>query len=231
MPDRLIVTEENELKEISVTELPQQPGFIRVIAKIISFVFHPLFIPVYLTYFIFTVRAYQFAGLDAWTRTLKLLLVFITCSFFPLISVLLLRALGFVNSVYLKTQKDRIVPYIICMTFYFSVWYYFKKNHEVDDLVSMGLAIFNASVAGFILNIFMKVSMHAIAMGVMVTFVALLAFHESVSMSFYLSIALLIAGLVCTSRLIVSDHRPSEIYIGFIAGVLSQLAAQYFVGS
>jgi hypothetical protein len=231
MPDRLIVTEENELKEISVPEVLPQPAWIRVIARIISFIFHPLFIPVYITYFIFTVRAYQFASLDPWIKTLKLLLVFITCSFFPLISVLLLRALNFIDSIYLKTQKDRIIPYIICMTFYFSVWYYFKKNHEVVDLVSMGLAIFNASVAGFILNIFMKVSMHAIAVGVMTTFVAILVFHESVNMSLYLSISLLIAGLVCTSRLIVSDHRPAEIYIGFIAGVLSQLAAQYFVNS
>jgi hypothetical protein len=77
----------------------------------------------------------------------------------------------------------------------------------------------------------MKVSMHAIAMGVMTTFIAILTFHETVNLSLYLSIALFISGLVCTSRLIVSDHRPAEIYVGFIAGVLSQLAAQYFVNS
>ena len=99
----------------------------------------------------------------------------------------------------------------------------------MTDLVSMGLAIFNASVAGFLLNIIMKVSMHAIAMGVMTTFIAILTFHETVNLSLYLIIAMLIAGFVCTSRLIVSDHRPKEIYIGFIAGVLSQLAAQYFI--
>jgi len=231
MPDRLIVTEENQLKEVSVPDSPSQPAWIRFIATIISYVFHPLFIPVYLTYFVFTTRAYQFAGIDPWAKTLKLLLVFITCCFFPLISVLLLKALNFIESIYLKTQKDRIIPYIICMTFYFSVWYYFKKNHEVADLVSMALAIFNASVAGFLLNIIIKVSMHAIAVGVMTTFIAILAFHETVNLSLYLSIAFFIAGIVCTSRMIVSDHRPGEIYIGFIAGILSQLAAQYFVNS
>lgn len=231
MPDRLVITGESQLKEISVPELPQQPTWIRVIAKIISYVFHPLFIPIYITFFIFTIRGYQFAGIDPWMKTLKLLLIFITCTLFPLISVLLLKALNFIDSVYLKTQKDRIVPYIICMTFYFSVWYYFRKNHEVPDLISMALAIFNASVAGFLLNIVMKVSMHAIAAGVMTTFIAILAFQESVSLSLYLSAAILVSGIVCTSRLIVSDHRPGEIYIGFIAGVLSQLAAQYFVNS
>ena len=149
----------------------------------------------------------------------------------PLVSVLLLRALNFIDSIYLKTQRDRIVPYIISMTFYFAVWIYFKKNHFETDLVRMSLGIFNASVAGFLLNIIMKVSMHAIAVGVMTTFVAILTFTETVNLSLYMSVALLIAGFVCTARLIVSDHRPKEIYIGFIAGVLSQLAAQYFVNS
>jgi hypothetical protein len=117
------------------------------------------------------------------------------------------------------------------MTFYFSVWYYFKKNHYVNDLVSMSMAIFNASVFGFLVNISMKVSMHAISVGVMATFLALLAFTDSSSFSLYLSIAVLIAGVVCTSRLIVSDHSQREIYYGLLIGIFSQLAAHYFVNA
>ena len=231
MPDRLIITEENQLKEVSISETPHQPVWVRTIAKIISYIFHPLFIPVYVAYFVMQVRSYEFAGLDDWNRTLKLLLIVVSCTFVPLVSVLLLRGLNFIDSIFLKTQKDRIIPYIICMTFYFSIWYYFKKNHEIKDLVSMSMGIFNASVFGFLVNILMKVSMHAIAVGVMSTFVALMAFTDTVSYSFYLSVAILIAGLVCTSRLIISDHRPKEIYYGFLIGVFSQLAAHYFVYS
>ena len=231
MPDRLIVTEENQLKEVSVPELPPQPAWIRVIAKIVSYIFHPLFLPLYMTYFILEVRSYQFAVIDPWAKTLRFLLIAISCTFMPLVSVLLLRALNFIDSIYLKTQRDRIAPYMICMIFYFGVWVYFKKNHIETDLVRMALALFNASVAGFLLNIVMKVSMHAIAVGVMTTLIAILAFNETVNLSLYLSLALFISGIVCTSRLIISDHRPKEIYIGFVAGVLSQLAAQYFVNS
>ncbi len=231
MPDRLIITEENQIKEVSIPETPDQPAWVRLLAKIISYIFHPLFIPVYLAYFIMQVRSYEFAGLDDWNRTLKLLVFIVSCSFVPLVTVLLLRGLNFIDSIFLKTQKDRIAPYIICMIFYFSVWYWFKKNHEIKDLLSMSMAVFNASVFGFLVNIFMKVSMHAIAVGVMCTFIALLGFTDTVSYSFYLSVAVLIAGVVCTSRLIVSDHSPIEIYFGFLIGVFSQLAAHYFVNS
>ena len=229
MPDRLIITEENQLKEISIPERPFQPAWLRAIAKFVSFVFHPLFIPLYLTYFIMTFRSYEFGGLDDWGRLTRLLQVFVNCTFLPLISILLLRALKFIDSVYLKTQKDRIIPYIICMIFYFWNWYAFKNNHEVNDIVSMSMAIFNASIFGFLVNISMKVSMHAIAVGAMTTFIALLAYTDSINYSFYLSIAILISGIVCTARLIVSDHRPKEIYYGFLIGILSQLAAHYFV--
>jgi hypothetical protein len=64
MPDRLIITEENQLKEVSIPETPRQPLWVQLLAKFISYVFHPLFIPVYLTYFIFEVHSYQFAGID-----------------------------------------------------------------------------------------------------------------------------------------------------------------------
>jgi len=231
MPDRIIITEENQLKEVSIPETPQQPFIIRLFAKFISYVFHPLFIPLYITYFIILIHSYQFAGINDWVNLRILLQVFVNCTFLPLASILLLKALNFVDSVFLKTQKDRIIPYIICMTFYFWNWYVFKNNHEVKDLVSMSMAIFNASVFGFLVNISMKVSMHAIAVGVMTTFIALLAFTDSSSFSLYLSIAVLLSGIVCTSRLIVSDHTQKEIYFGFLVGVFSQLAAHYFVNS
>jgi len=231
MPDRLIITDENQLKEVSIPERPRQPLPIQLSAKFISYVFHPLFIPLYITYFIIQIRSYQLAGINDWINLRILLQVFVNCTFLPLASILLLRALNFIDSVFLKTQRDRIIPYIICMIFYFWNWYVFKNNHEIKDLVSVSMAIFNASVLGFLVNISMKVSMHAISVGVLITFVALLAFSDSSSFSFYLSIAVLIAGIVCTSRLIVSDHSQKEIYYGFLVGILSQLAAHYFVNA
>ena len=231
MPDRLIITDENQLKEVSIPETPRQPLLIQLPAKFISYVFHPLFIPLYITYFIIQIRSYQLAGINDGVNLRILLQVFVNCTFLPLASILLLRALNFIDSVFLRTQRDRIIPYIICMIFYFWNWYVFKNNHEIKDLVSVSMAIFNASILGFLVNISMKVSMHAISVGVMTTFVALLAFSDSSSFSFYLSIAVLIAGIVCTSRLIVSDHSQKEIYYGFLIGILSQLAAHYFVNA
>jgi hypothetical protein len=44
-----------------------------------------------------------------------------------------------------------------------------------------------------------------------------------------LCIAIIIAGLVCTARLLISDHSTKEIYTGLMVGVLSQVVAAVVV--
>jgi hypothetical protein len=149
-------------------------------------------------------------------------------SFFPLVTTFLLKRLDFINSIYLKTQKDRIIPYIVCMIYYFWVWYVLYRQPEYPSaIVQFSLAIFIASIFGLMANIYIKISMHAISSGVMVTFIILQAFNGNDGFGIYISAALLITGLVCTSRFIVSDHTKKEVYGGLFAGVISQLIASW----
>ena len=226
----LITDNQNQLQENRTVVLAPQPEWLRAIAKIISFVFHPLFIPVYLSWFLVRIQPYLFASFSDWDKTMVMVRFIVMYTFFPLVTVLLARGLGFLKSVYLKTQRDRIIPYVACGVYYFWMWYVLRNQPEFPDMVvKLTLAIFLASSIGLIANIYMKVSMHAIAMGVMVVFMMLLAFSQSVNFGIYLSISLLIAGLVCTSRFIVSDHTQSEVYGGLMLGVTTQLIA-YWVG-
>ena len=97
-------------------------------------------------------------------------------------------------------------------------------------IVQLTMAIFIASSLGLIFNIYMKISMHAMSMGILVVFAGILASDLPANFTFYLSGALLIAGIVCTARLIVSDHTPKEIYIGLLVGAISQLLAVWADG-
>lgn len=227
---RLTSNEENEIQVTSISEKQQQPVLIKFLAAVFSFIFHPLFIPVYITLFLLWAHPYIFAGLDNWGKLGNLLQVFVNCTFLPLVSILLLRGLRFIDSIYLRTQKERIVPYMICMIFYFWNWYAFKNNHAPNEIQSLSLAVFIASILGFLANISFKISMHAIAVGVMSAFLFLFTFQDTTNLSVYLSTAFLITGIVCTSRLIITDHSSKEVYMGLLFGVISQLAAHYFAG-
>lgn len=229
MPTRLIVDEQNQLQQVGTSKQYGYPAFVTVAAKVFSFIFHPIFIPVYLSWFLVYQHQFLFSGFSEWDKTKLMLQFFVMYTFFPVVTTLLLKALGFIKSIFLKTQRDRIIPYVVSGIYYFWVWYVLRNQLQFPkEIVSFSLAAFIASSIGLIANIYLKISMHAIAVGVMCTFMALLAFTDSSNITLYVLIAFLITGIVCTARLLVSDHNQREVYIGLFIGIVSQVIAQYF---
>ena len=229
MSTKLVVDDHSQLQEVRIPEFEPQPAWLKIIAKVISIIFHPLFIPVYVSVFLVYIQSYFFSSLRPIEQKLLIPRFIVIYSVFPLVSVLLLKGLNFINSIQLKTQKERIIPYVICMVYYFGHWYFLKKEQLLPpDFILFTAAIFFACIGGFLANIVMKISMHTIAAGVMIAFVILLAFSQTSDFGIYVSVALVIAGLVCTARLIVSDHTQPEVYAGLIVGIAAQLIAKWF---
>jgi len=228
MDSHLVVDEKNELQELRPSR-PPQPAGLRIAAKIISYIFHPLFIPVYIAVFLVNIQPYLYSGMDPLERWIMLPRFVVMYTIFPLISTLLLKGLNFIGSIHLKTQRDRIIPYIICMVYYFGIWYFIKKGNAVPPFfITLTLAIFLACIAGFFANIFMKVSMHAIAAGLMSAFIILVGLNQDFDFGIYISIAVFLTGIICTARFIDSDHWPLEIYGGLLIGIVSLLLAAKF---
>jgi hypothetical protein len=202
------------------------PPVIKLIATICSYVFHPLFIPLYVTGFLLYWHPFVFAGFSPIAKTKLFASVALNLTFFPAITVFLLWRLKFVNSILLRTQKERIIPYAASMIFYFWGWYVFRNFNEIPDLQKQFLlGSFITVIAAWLANIYFKISMHALAMGGMALFMLYIAFSSEGGSGQYASLGLLIAGMVCTARMIVSDHKPVEIYSGLLIGIFCQLIA------
>lgn len=217
---------ENRIEEYREQGYKPQSKVLQLFAKVISYIFHPLFVPVYIIWFLISFQSGVFAGFSAFEKMLALLRFVIMYSFFPLVTILLAKGLGFINSIFLKTQKDRIIPYIVCNIYYFWMAYVLRNQPQFSGpIVQLAMAIFIASSIGLIVNTFMKVSMHAISIGVMLMFMSILAATLAINFTLYLSVAVLIGGVVCTSRLLVSDHTSKEVYAGLLLGAVSQLLA------
>jgi hypothetical protein len=110
-----------------------QYNALRPVAKFLSYVFHPIFIPIYVLVFLMRIQPYLFVGMNGLKKTFTIIQFGVMYAFFPVITALLLKALGFIDSIYMKTQKDRIIPYVICMIYYFWVWYVIKNQNVYPD--------------------------------------------------------------------------------------------------
>jgi hypothetical protein len=209
----------------------QHAGIIKFVAHIFSYIFHPIFIPVYITWFLTSVHPSYFSGFSMYQKNWLVLRVAYSMVFFPLITVLLLRALKFIDSFFLHTQKDRIIPYIACGIFYFWVYLVFKNQPNIPIVLTACIfSVFLASSAALIANIYLKISMHAIGMGGVIGILLIIMYSNTMLTTLPFSIAFLLTGLVCTSRLIVSNHQPKEIYLGVLLGIISQLIGAAVVG-
>ena len=205
------------------------PRWIEVSAKIISIVFHPLFVGVMMAFYLIFIHPSYFVGFSEKTKMLKLLAVINNNVFFPLLVVALLKGLGFSKSVFLTTQKERIVPYIASITFFFWTYYVFKNQPETPRIiVNMCRGMFFASSAALLLNNYYKISMHGIGVGGMMGLMVLTVFDGTLYSGLPLMVSALIAGLVLSSRKVVSDHQWFDLITGFLLGLTCQLVALWF---
>jgi hypothetical protein len=147
--------------------------------------------------------------------------------FYPALTVLLLKALGFIKSIFLKTQKERIVPYIAANIFYFWMFLVLKNQPEVPAiLTSFIFGVFIASSAALIANIYFKISMHALGVGALCGLMLIIIF-SGFSYAIFLAVmlTLIITGLVSSARMIISNHKPFDIYSGIFISILCQIIA------
>lgn len=220
---------------------------IRSVAQVVSLVFHPLLIVTYMLVTLLLINPYEF-GVNSISdpRSRELILrVFLSTFFIPAFSVAMLRLLGLISSMEMHSKEERIGPYIITGVFYLWMFRNFLDNENVPTIfTSLMLGAVIGLFTAFFINIFAKISAHAVGMGgLMATVViAMLAFNFDtfiisstilgtfeVSLGGLLMFMIVLAGLVGTARLILSAHRPSDLYGGYLVGFVSQLIALQFL--
>jgi hypothetical protein len=209
----------------------KHPGIVLLFAKVFSFIFHPLFIPLYVVYYIVFLHQGYFTGFSEKAKTWVLLRVALNMVFFPALTVLLLKGVGFIESIFLKKQRDRIIPYIAAGIFFFWMYLVFRNLPEIPKiLAAFTFGAFLASSAALIANIYFKISMHAIGCGGMLgLLIVVLNTNPLPPFTMPLIVAIFITGIVCTSRLIVSDHTQKDIYKGLLYGFFSQVISAAFL--
>jgi hypothetical protein len=214
---------------------------LRTIAHIISVLFHPLLIILYLLMILIALNPYVFSLSDLHEKTTFFVYTFVNTLVIPILSIFIMKMLGMVKSFEMKDNKERIGPLIVIGSLYLWMFINFKDNQMVPPLFSsfiLGsvLAIFTS----FFINNFTKISLHMVGMGGLIIALILIklempydkffidvfnSFGAMVTLDFMILVAILLAGITGTARLYLKAHQPSQIYLGFIIGGLTQLMA------
>jgi len=191
------------------------------ILRSISYIFHPLLMPLLgvIFYFSKTPRYIPLPIIKA-----KLISVFILTIVLPVLLYYLLRTIRQVDSIHLRTTKERIIPLALNAIIIVLVILRILPQNEVIELYYFFLGILLSTIACLILAILkFKSSIHMIAMGGVFMFFIALSIHYKINVNGTIALLFILTGAIATSRLYLKAHDTIELIIGFFIGLVPQL--------
>ena len=191
----------------------------KVAAKFISIIFHPLLLATYLVLVIgiffpvmFMVNIIQLLWLA--------LIVFSFTFFLPALNIWLFKIWGNITSLQMESQEERKYPFVFISVLYvITVYLFYSKFSMFANLNKLMTIIAALVVMATVITFFMKVSVHSLAMcGWIGILLPLIKFSPALLVPTV--VVIILSGLVISSRLFLNAHTLREAMIGSMAGFL-----------
>ena len=193
-----------------------------ILARVISFVFHPLLMATYLLGLLSFYLPSALYPINMGARGSFLLLIFLMTFALPAINISLFRIIGTISSFTMIQRKERIRPFFLITIIYCFVTYIFSFKTRIstdDSLFKLLLIIDCLVIAATMITFFYKVSIHSIGiMGLLGIIIPLNRVAENNSLFLPTIALLIIAGLVMSARLQLNSHTSREVWVGAATG-------------
>ena len=190
-------------------------------ARIVSAVFTPFSIP-----FVAFLILFLFSYLNIMPLAYKLIVLGVVYCFtilMPTLTIFLFRKINGFEAKDLTDRKKRYVPYLLTIISYVFCMLMMRKLNIPWYMSGIILTALLMMLISIILNLKWKLSEHMLGMGGIVggvvSFSALFGYNPV----WWLSLFILIAGVLGTARIILQHHTLSEVLTGFVVGFICSL--------
>ncbi len=187
-------------------------------ARILSLIFNPFYLPLVGMIFLFW---FSYLSMLTWKYKLTVvLLVYICTILLPTLIIRLYRNYHGWKLFELGQKERRMVPYIISILCYFTCYYVMNFLH-IPYFISLILVIaLSVQVLCAFINSWWKISTHSAAIGAVTGTVVMFSLIFGFYLLWWLSLVLVVSGLVCSSRLVLRQHTLSQVMIGYLTGLV-----------
>ena len=198
----------------------------RKILPVFSYVFHPIFIPLFGTIFYATLDNQYFTV----GQYLMLFLQIIIITFLlPISFFYLLRTFGKIDNVMLSDIAQRKIPLLLQLMLFTVL---ITKSITLERFPNLHYFFVGGLISTFIafllLYLKIKTSIHMIGISALTVFIIGLSIHNEVNTINIIAFFVLLNGLVASSRLAMEAHNSKELGIGILCGTLPQFTLFYF---
>ncbi len=200
-------------------------------ATTLSVVLHPLLMSTYgclMLLFLIKNSVYDFmTPFDVKWRIV--LIVFMFSFLFPVLNIFILYKLKRIPSIILSDQRDRTYPYIVTALFYFGL-FYLLVDVNIWPVIKLFIAGGGISILiTALINLKFKISAHMVGIGGLLGVLISVSYLIKFDMTLFYILVILMGGLVGFSRLMLNEHKPSQLYFGFLLGLIVQIGLVYVI--
>lgn len=202
------------------------------VAKGISYLFHPVFIPSYLVLALKWIAPlpvfYVFMGPKLFGALFLLTLTYTTV--IPLLFVYLQYKMNFIKDFTLNNRSERPRVYLFTSGFFLATAYFLNAKGSVFMPTAVILTSMAVNVIGlFLLNFFDKISAHVSGIsGVLGVFAAIFYRYGDPQLQPVLLTILVLIGIISSSRLFLGAHNQRQVMIGGLWGFITGFVGVYY---
>lgn len=187
---------------------------------IFSYIFHPLFVPVYATLFYFLVANSFFYEHEIYLAFIQVLILTVLL---PMSIFYLIRSLGKMKSKMPNTKERRLplaiyallllvlIKYSLSIIVIPELYYYFT-GVLISTVIALALVLGNHSP-----------SLHTMAITSLTVFVISISSYYHITFLYFIAFLVLCCGVVGTSRLQARAHTFGEVVLGALIGIVPQV--------
>ncbi len=192
-------------------------------AQVVSLIFSPFYLP---TVAFVVLLFISYLSYTSWDYKLYIIgIVYVFTVVLPRLGIYAYRKLNGWTRHQLSRRERRIVPYILSIASYATLLYIMNLQRMprfMQGVVAGALAI---QVVCALINPWIKISTHAAASGGVIGAVLAFSLMLNYNPTAALCCAVLLAGLVCTARLILRQHSLAELGWGVVVGIICGMVA------
>lgn len=194
---------------------------LKKILPFFSYLFHPIFIPVYAALSYFFLNDSYYSNPEKYYALFQIVVITIVL---PILFYFVLRASGLVDSVMFSEISQRKIPLVIqCFLIILLV----RKSITLDHFPEFHFfflgGLVSTLLALIVLYFRIKASLHMAAISAFTIFVIGLSMHNQTRNINAIAFLVLMNGFVASSRLEMNAHTPRELVIGLFLGTIPQL--------
>lgn len=186
------------------------------IFKTLSYIFHPVFMPLLGVLLIFSMS--HFALLPIESKKAIIYLVAIVTVFFPLAIIPVLYFQRLISGAEMPEKRERLLPMFLTAVFYYFAYFLLHRYAAPVLFQHFLLAVFISVCLAAFINIAWKISIHMIGIGGLIGLLSAMSNVYGMHVNWMLMSLILIAGLIGTARLYLKEHNALQVYGGFLLG-------------